>query len=81
MLTHQMLEILVGVARMPKSYTKIRKDVLIENYKPYLTIEYGFEALCVIIGEKQPEEVSKKAQCCARDIIKIAEQDRRGLCK
>lgn len=73
---HQALEILVGVARMPKSYRKIRKDIMKENYTPYLK-GYGLEALDVLLGIKQPEEVNPKARACARDIQKIADNDRR----
>lgn len=72
-LTPQMCEILYLVARLPKQYRLIRKDILIKDYSPHLS-EDGLEILNGLI-DTPPEELSYNARMYVRKLERQLENE------
>jgi len=75
MVTHKMLEILVGVARMPIPYIKLRHDVLKNDYERHLTDPTAMEAFHVMIGDKTIDEISDSGRACYESCTGMADTD------
>lgn len=68
-----MLEILVGVGRMPIEYRTIRKATLLYDYTKHLEkCEYALDTLYCLIGDKRYEDLSTKGKNCYNAIIRLA---------
>jgi hypothetical protein len=70
-----MLEILVGVARMPVSYRSRRKDQLKADYEGFLTCPPALDAFHLLIGEKAETEVGVEGLACYRSVSEMAQRD------
>ncbi len=76
MVTHKMLEILVGVARMPASYRRKRKERLKEDYEWYLkSSPTALEAFYLLIEERAETEVGAEGLACYRSVSEMARRD------
>ena len=75
MVTHKMLEILAGVARMPERYRHDRKAQLVSDYKLHLSCSYAMEAFEALVGEKQPSELSEHGRACFQSVQSMAKRD------
>ena len=72
MVTYLMLEILVGVARMPIEYRIIRRNTLIADYERHLTCHQALEAFNCLIQRTKPNQLSEKGQACYKATIRLA---------
>lgn len=75
MLTQQMMEVLVSVARLPEAYRKLRTTQLSESYRHVLTCSHALEAFNVLLGQVELESVSEKGQATVRAAERRAERD------
>ncbi len=73
MVTQQMLEILVSVARMPVNYRQIRREELIKDYAEHLTCIDAQEAFQALINpESSVEGLSERGRTCLRAVVRLA---------
>ncbi|MDP1560052.1 MAG: hypothetical protein Q8M16_01525 [Pirellulaceae bacterium] len=75
MLTQQMMEVLVSVARLPMEYRLLRSGQLKTAYEHVLTCEHAKQAFWVLIDEIRPELVSEKARATVRAAERRAMRD------
>lgn len=73
-ITHQMLEVLGLVFRLPQPYIRIRIDELKRDYLPILTVPIAREAFLMRIGELSCEEASLKG----RDVYEAVDRNARN---
>jgi hypothetical protein len=64
--THQQLEILYLVSRLPRGYIDIRRDVLIADYAHLLHARQAWEAFLAMIGLAEIGSLSEKGRACLR---------------
>jgi hypothetical protein len=71
--TQQMLEILVSVARMPVKYRQIRREELIKDYSEHLTCVDAKEAFHALINpESTFAGMSERGRVCLQAVVRLA---------
>jgi hypothetical protein len=77
--THQQLEILYLVSRLPRGYIDIRRDVLIADYAHLLHARQAWEAFLAMIGLAEIGSLSEKGRACLRSFAR--RKDYRAFCQ
>lgn len=75
MVKNKMLEILVGVARMPVEYRRLRQKELIHDYEPHLD-SYALEAFNQLIERPGTSQISPKAEEWVDAVKRLAGHER-----
>jgi len=75
---HQEMETLVGIARLPEEYIKLRKKDFLDKYTPVCKSEKTVLALKVMLGYEDYEEQHPKVQATVSASRRLAEADERA---
>ncbi len=77
--THQQLEILNLVSKLPRKHIELRRNVLIRDYSHVLRAKQAWEAFRAMIGVAEIDSLSEKGRACLRSFS--GRRDYKAFCK